>query len=346
MKKKAQPTRRDPDGVGVRLKDVAKELNLSISTVNAILHNRPNFNAETKKRVLQKVKELNYRPNWLARSLATRKTHVIGIVVPNFAGTYFPDLVEGVDEITHAAGYHLVVCNTHDDAAREDDEIATLVNKQVDGLIIASAHPPGDKGVWKALAKSSTPFVLVDRFFQSTAFVGLDNELIGYMATKQLIEQGYRVIAHLSRRDVRTGIGRWRGYQRALRMAGIRVRHDYVVDVVGEAGGYDATKKLLQLDPRPDAIFATADPIAIGAMQAIEEFGLSIPQDIGVIGVGKVRYGEHLRIPLSTIDQHPLEVGRLAATVLLGLCNGQTPPENPILLQPTLVVRSSSRRSA
>jgi LacI family transcriptional regulator len=332
--------------VGVRLKDVAEALGLSISTVNAVLHNRPNFNAETRQRVLRKVGEMKYRPNWLARSLSIQKTHVIGVVVPNFDGTFFPDLIEGVDGVAHATGYHLVVCNTHDNAAREDDEIATLVNRQVDGLIIASAHLAGEDGVWKALRKTGTPFVLADRFFKDAPFVGSDNELIGYLATQQLLQQGYCEIAHLSRPRVRTGTGRWRGYVRALREAGLRVRKSYLVEANGEAGGYEAAKKLLQMDQRPDAIFAAADPIAIGALQAINEFGLRVPQEFGLIGVGKVRFGEHLRTPLSTVDQHPVEIGRSAATILLTLVDGQAAPTRPMLLQPTLIVRESSCRTA
>lgn len=343
MSRKQRETRGLSSGVGVRLKDVAQALDLSISTVNAILHNRPNFNEKTRERVLQKVQELNYRPNWLARGLATRKTHVIVVVVPNFTGTFFPDLIEGVDEVASAAGYYLVVCNTHDSPSREDAEIATLVN-QAGGLIIASAHPPGEDGFWRTLAKSGPPFVLVDRFFNSAPFVGSDNELIGFIAAQQLIQQGYRAIAHLSRRNVRTGIGRWRGYVRALRAAGLRVRQDYSVEAHGEAAGYEATTRLLQMNPRPDAIFAAADPMAIGAMQAIKEFGLRIPEDLGVIGVGNVSYGEHLRVPLSTVDQHPVEIGRSAASILLGLMDGQAASLTPVLMPPTLIVRDSSRR--
>src|SRR5579863_7551282 len=123
----------------VRLKDVAKSLGLSITTVHAILHNRPNFNEATRERVLKKIKEMDYQPNWLARSLVTQKTHVCGVVVPNLARSIFPDILDGIDSITHAAGYHLVVSNTREDPDREEEEILTLINKQVDGLIIASS---------------------------------------------------------------------------------------------------------------------------------------------------------------------------------------------------------------
>jgi LacI family transcriptional regulator len=328
----------------VRLKDVAKALGLSVSTVNAILHDRPNFNEATRRRVLDKVKEMDYRPNWLARSLVTQKTQVCGVVVPNLSRSIFPAILEGIDEITQAAGYHLVVCSTGESPAREEQEIATLINKQVDGLIIASAREPGKNGKWKMLEEPRIPMVLVDREFAGAPFIGADHERIGLIATRHLIEQGYRNIAHLSRRNVVTGIGRCKGYVQALREAGMRVRRDFIVDAQGESGGYEGAKRLLQLTPRPDAIFAAGDPIAIGAMQAIQEAGLRMPTDFGMIGVGRIQYTEYLRVPLSTVDQHSVEAGKTAATTLLRMIGGGPAPSSPVRMEPTLIVRDSSCR--
>ncbi len=328
----------------VRLKDIARELNLSVSTINAILHNRPNFNERTRQRVLSKVEELDYRPNWLARSLVTQKTHVCGVVVPNLSRSIFPDILEGIDSVIHAAGYHLVVSSTGEDPRREQEEIATLINKQVDGLIIASAREPQKNGRWQTEQASRVPSVLVDRQFAGVPFVGADHERIGLLATRHLIEQGYRCIAHLSRRGVVTGIGRYNGYVQALREANMRVRRNLILDVQGEAGGYEGTKRLLQMPLRPDAIFAASDPIAIGAMQAIQESGLRMPTDFGVVGVGKIQYTEYLRIPLTTVDQHSREAGKTAASMLLRLIEGDSALTQLVLLEPTLIVRDSSCR--
>ncbi len=328
----------------VRLKDVAQALNLSISTVSAILQNREDFNEATRKRVLKKVKELNYRPNRLARSLALQESHVIGVVVPNLSRSFYPSVLEGINLVARNAGYHLAIAYTDDVPAQEDEEITTLVDRQVDGLIIASAHPPGKNAVKKIMEASGVPFVLFDRFYQSSPFVGADDERIGFMATKHLVAQGYREIAHLCRRIVPTGLGRYQGYVRALREAGMRVRRNFVVDALGEAGGYEATRQLLQLRPRPDAIFAASDPVAIGAMRAIQEQGLRVPHDLGIIGVGSVRYGEDLRVPLSTVDTHSIEIGKAAASVLIGIMTGKPAPKAPIYIEPTLMVRESSCR--
>lgn len=329
-----------------RLKDVAKALNLSISTVNAVLRNRSDISKATRRRVFDKVKELNYRPNWVARSLVTQRTQVLGVVVPDLSRSFFTEVIKGIDLVASAIRYHLVLTNTGEDPRREDDEVATLISKQVDGLVIASAHDPGDNVVWRNLSKMGVPFVLVDRAFPNAPFVGVDDERIGFIATTHLVDQGYERIAHLRVPSVSTGIGRVRGYLKALRKHGIRTCQDYMVDAEfhSEASGYEATKILLQRSPRPDAIFAASDPIAIGAMQALLEEGVRIPLDCGLIGVGQVRYGEYLKVPLSTVDQHRVEIGKLAAKALLDLVSGQKKPAKPILIEPTLIVRASSLR--
>jgi LacI family transcriptional regulator len=331
--------------MAVRLKDVARALDLSISTVSAVLHNRADFNEATRKRVLQKVKELNYRPNWMARSLATQKSHVIGVVVPNLSRSFFPNVLQGIDAVARSAGYHLVISNTNEVPLREDEEVATLVDRQVDGLIVASAHPPGENAGKKVLQASGVPFILIDRFFDFAPFVGSNDERIGFMATQHLIEQGYRAIAHLGWHMVATGIGRRRGYTRALREAGLRVQRNFVLQVFGEAGGYEGTRKLLQMRRRPDAIFAASDPVAIGAMRALHECGIQLPDDFGVVGVGCVRYGEDLRVSLSTVDTHPTEMGKSAASILLSMIKGKPAPKAPTFIEPTLIVRESSRHS-
>jgi LacI family transcriptional regulator len=330
----------------VRLKDVARALNLSISTVNAALRNRPDISETTRQRVFKKAKELNYLPNSVARSLVTHRTHVLGVVVPDLSRSFFTEVMKGIDIIANAAGYHLVLCSTGEDPKREDEEIQTLIGKQLDGLIVASAHDPNENRVWRDLAKWGVPFVLVDRFFSGAPFIGVDDEQIGFIATKHLITQGYRNIAHLRGPHLSTGIGRFRGYLKALRKYGLRARRDFIIDARfhDEASGYEGTKILLRRWPRLDAIFAASDPIAIGAMEALLEHGLRLPDDCGLIGVGKNRYGERLYVPLSTVDQHRTEIGKIAARTLLDLIEGEKPPQHPILIEPTLIIRRSSAR--
>ena len=334
-------------GMAVRLKDVAEALGVSISTVSHVLRNRPDVNVATRERVLKMVEQLNYYPNRLAHSLVTQRSHIIGVVVPNLSRPFFPHVLEGIDAIAYPAGYTLVVFNADDDPARQDKGVTTLISSQADGLIIASAKPPRETDFLKPIQKSGVPFVLVDRFFKSAPFVGADDEQIGFTVTQHLIQQGYRAIAHLGALSLVTGLGRYRGYLRALRKSGLPAHKKYFVDITWPDmdSGFDGAERLLRITPRPDAVFAISDMVAIGAMKKIQEFGLRIPEDFGVIGVGNVRYGDWLRVSLSTMDLHPKDVGKTAASMLLSCIEGRNVLPKPVFLKPELIVRDSSRRS-
>ena len=162
----------------------------------------------------------------------------------------------------------------------------------------------------------------MDRFFPGTNFVGADDVKIGYLATKHLIEQGYRRVAHLRGPNVSTAQGRFdRHTLKALRESGIEMRKEYLLEAQfhDESSGYKAAKKVLNIRSRPEAVFAASDPIAIGALEALMEGGCRVPEDMGLIGVGSHRYGRYLRVPLSTVDQNLIEIGQQAASLLLDL---------------------------
>jgi len=334
--------------MATRLKDIARSLNLSISTVSAALQNRSDISAETRARVMKKVRELNYHPNSLARSLVTQRTQVLGVVVPDLSRSFFAEVTKGIDVLTSAAGYTLLICNTGEDAAREEREVSGLLSHRVEGLIIASAHKPGSTAFQKKYPSLTVPVVLIDRRFPKTHFVGADDERIGYLATRHLIEQGYRKIAHLSGpQNISTAIGRRKGYLKALRQFELEAPEAYTVEASyhRESGGFDAMQQLLRLPGRPDAVFAASDPIAIGALQAILQAGLQPGPEVGLIGVGNHRYGEYLKVPLSTVDQRRLEIGTAAASLLMQLIReNQTKAPQSILIEPELVVRASSVR--
>lgn len=331
------------------MKDLAQTLGLSISTVNAALHNRADISVATRNRVLEMVRKMNYRPNLVARSLVTRRTHVLGVVVPDLSRSFFSEVIKGIDEAASAAGYNLLLCNTGEDARREDEQLLTLLGKQVDGLILASAHPPGSNAPRELLGKSNVPLVLIDRFQPDVHFVGGDDEQIGYLATKHLIDQGYGRIAHLRGPNVSTAIGRMNGYLRALRDTDIRIRGDYVVGAPyhAESGGFRAMTKLLRVSPCPDAVFAASDPIAIGALDALSKAHIRVPEDFGVVGVGNHRYDAYLQVPLTTVDQDRLKIGKRATSLLLRLIQGPAVTKPRVLLiEPKVIVRKSSDRSS
>jgi LacI family transcriptional regulator len=336
--------------MATRLKDIAKSLNLSISTVSAALQNRSDISDATRERVLKKVRELNYHPNSLARSLVTQRTHVLGVVVPDLSRSFFAEVIKGIDSLTSAAGYNLLLCNTGENANREEQEVGTLLSRQVDGLIIASAHKPNSAAFYRRLSDIGVPVVLIDRRFPKMHFVGGDDERIGYIATKHLIDQGYRKIGHLSGpQNISTAIGRRKGFLKALRQFDRQPSEHRILEVPyhRESGSFDAMQQLLSLADPPDAVFAASDPIAIGALQAILQAGLQPGPQVGLIGVGNHRYGEYLCVPLSTVNQRCVEIGRTAASLLLKLVREKQIKEpQTILLEPELVIRASSLRNA
>ena len=330
----------------VRLKDIANELNVSVMTVSKVVRGCADVGAETRSRVLAKIKELNYQPNWVARSLAARRTYIIGLIVPDLMHSFFAEIAKGVSGAIRPLGYDVVICNSEEDGDFESSEVDRLLARQVDGLILASAQPPTSLDVFSRVEARGVPLVLIDRQFPSAnaSYVGADDVAIGRMATKHLIERGCRRIAHIAGPALTTGVGRQAGYREALASAGITVPESYVEHATDDASGYDAARRLLQLQPRPDAIFGYNDPTAAGAIKAILEAGIGIPEEIKVIGVGNVHYSDLLRVPLSTIDQDSTNIGRQAADMLLKAIGSKRKRlAKTVIIDPTLIPRESTR---
>lgn len=334
--------------MAIRLKDLALHLKLSVSTISAALQNRDDISEATRLRVFAAVKKFGYHPNSLARSLVTRKTNVLGVLVPDLSRSFFAEVLKGIDSVTSAAGYNLLVCNTEENASREEEMLRMLLSNQVDGVLLASAHEPSNTSWRKILIGLSVPLVLIDRQLPGLNFVGGDDTGIGFQATRHLYDQGYRRIAHIAGpRTVTTAVGRLSGYRRALTTLKLPFDKDLVIEshYHEESGGYEAMKGLLKLASPPDAVFAASDPIAIGSLQAALETRLNLPADFGLIGVGNHRYGQFLRVPLSTVDQQRSQIGRLAAELLLASMEKKRARPKSILTEPKLVVRDSSNRA-
>jgi LacI family transcriptional regulator len=325
------------------MKDIARDLGISPMAVSKALRDHKDIGEDTKERVLRRAAELNYRVDWVARSLVTGRTFLVGLVVPDLMQSFFAEIATAVAAALAPAGYHVVISYTGESAKEEAANIELLVSRKVDGLIIASAQRNGH-----ALQKLKTPFVLIDRMLAGldANFVGTHNERVGQLATKHLIEQGCRRIAHLRGPALSTSSGRWRGYRQALQKHGLKLREDLIIDAGhDDASGYAAMRQLLALKPRPDGVFCFNDPVAIGALRAIAQQGLSVPDDVAVIGVANMHYSDMLIVPLSTIDQGTAEMGRQAAERLLAcMAAKKRPASQEFLTTPQLVVRASSQR--
>jgi LacI family transcriptional regulator len=335
----------------VRMKDIARELGISVVTVSKVLRNHPDIGEHTRNRVLKRMRELNYQPNLAARSLSTGRTMSIGLVVPDLLHPFFARIAAIVSAQLRKQNYGIVISSSEDDPELERQEIEQLIARQVDVLLIASAQRSPRSFAY--IEQQRVPYVLIDRAIAGlkASFVGIDDTAAGVLATRHLIEQGCRRIAHIRGPDVSTAVGRLEGYRSALAAAHRKPLAGHIVTVGssadhrGERGGHACMRELLNHKSRPDGIFCFNDPIAMGAMWAILEAGLRIPEDIAVVGCGNLSYSDFLRIPLSSIDQDSQQLGERAAEIALQLARGakQTRPKCKIIA-PTLVVRASSLR--
>ncbi len=339
--------------MAARLKDIAQDLGLSVVTISKVLRNHPDISDTTRKRVLKRIKELNYQPNFAARSLITGRTWTIGLVVPDLLHPFFAQVAQAISVEVRTKGYSLFISSSDEDSELEKQEILQLLARRVDVMLIASSQWTVEG--FRQIEEQKTPYILIDRQFvgYQANFVGVDDRAVGFLATSHLIEQGCKRIAHIHGPEISTAFGRLEGYKQALATQHMTSRPGYVVSIGasgdhrGEFSGYHAAAKLLAAHPRPDGIFCFNDPIALGAMRAILDAGLRIPQDVAVVGCGNLSYSDFLRVPLSSIDQDSQTIGKRAAALALKLAHAKTPvrPKSE-LVRPHIVVRASSQRTA
>ena len=337
--------------MAVRMKDIAQELGVSVVTVSKVLRNHSDIGEETRQRVLKKMKDLNYQPNFAARALVTGRTYTVGLVVPDLVHPFFAEVAKGLSSTLRKRGYGLILASSEEDPDLEAQEIGQLLARRLDAIVIASAQETVES--FRRIEEQKTPYVLVDRTFAGLKanFVGVDDESVGELATGHLVAVGCRRIAHIRGPQVSTAAGRLEGYRRALARHNLGTMPEYVPtatagDDNSEARGREAMRQLLKLDPLPDGVFCYNDPTAMGAMNAILDAGLRIPEDIAIIGCGNVHYDPSLRVPLSSIDQQSAAIGERAARLALSLIEskGGGRPKS-IILEPKLMARASTGRT-
>ena len=339
-------------GAPVRMKDIARDMGLSTVTISKVLRGHSDISEETRKRVLKRMEELHYQPNLAARALITGRTSTIGLVVPDLLHPFFAQIAKAVSAGIRGQGYSLIITSSEEDPDLERQEIEQLLARRVDVMLIASAQWSVES--FRHIEERGIPYILIDRFFVGLAsnFVGVDDEAVGMIATNHLIDQGCLEIAHIRGPETSTALGRLEGYKRALAARRLAPMPKHIVSIGssgddrGEPGGYEATKKLLGAKPRPDGIFCFNDPIALGAMRAILDAGLRIPEDIAVVGCGNLLYSDFLRVPLTSVDQDSEAIGKFAADLALSLVAAKTPPPpTSLMVSPRLMIRASSMRN-
>ena len=334
----------------VRLKDIAVDLGVSMVTVSRALRNFPDINKETKNRILERARELNYRPNLMARSLVTGRTSLIGLVVPDLIHPFFSEVAKSLSAMLRKRDYFVVISSSENDPQLECDEIDHMLAHQLDCFIVASCQRDTDS--LKQIVDSGVPLVLLDRSFKdfSCNFVGVNDYRVGQLATEHLLAQGFKRIAHIRGPVTEIGDKRVRGYWDSIRRNGLSAGEDYVIfvdetcDSNGEGLGTKAMDQILDLVPRPDAVFCYNDTVAVGAMEKALEGGLRIPTDIAFVGCGNFHYSNKLRVPLSSIDQRARQLGECAARLVISTLTRPTAARiRTVVLEPELVIRESSR---
>jgi len=330
--------------------DIARELGVSVVTVSKVLRNHEDISEGTRERVLNKIKELNYQPNFAARALVTGRTYTVGLVVPDLIHPFFAEVAKGLSSGLRNRGYSLMIASSEEDGDLEANEIRQLVARRSDVIVIASAQSTLES--FRLIEEQKTPYILIDRQLSglSANFVGCDDEAVGEMATEHLISVGCRRIAHIRGPEISTGLGRLEGYQRVLASRNLGPRPGYISaisggDVDSEVRGREAMRQLLLLEPRPDSVFCFNDPTAMGAMTTILEAGLKVPDDIAVIGCGNLHYDAALAVPLSSVDQQSRVIGERTARLALSLIQAKSPQRpRKIILTPEVVARASTWR--
>lgn len=331
------------------IRDIAREANVSVTTVSLILNNKPNtVSSSTADRIREIATRNSYFPNHLAVGLVTKKTSTIGLILPNIANNFFAELGKSVDGFCTAAGYSMILSNTNNDPVKDIAAVNMLVNRGIDGLIIAFSQDEDKERSSEFIAvleQLDVPFVALDSWIDGLkcSGVSIHHSKGGMMATEHLISLGHRQIGCITGpRGSYTAERRLKGYINALMQAGIPFNPDFVAtgDYQFESGK-SAAKKLI--DQGVTAIFASNDLMAYGAYQAVHDLGLSVPEDISIVGFDDLFFSAILPTPLTTIHQSISMLGEKAWNLLFARLQNRNMEDEYYQLEPSLVIRNSAK---
>ncbi|MBN2105504.1 LacI family DNA-binding transcriptional regulator [bacterium] len=329
----------------IKQSDIARVLNVSRVTVSKALRDCPDISPDMKKKVKKVASKLGYVPNYTARNLQSQKTQTIGVVVPDISNSFFSYAIHGIMDAASKAGYHIVLTASRENADIEYDNIMTLISMRVDGLLVAVSKETEDIKIFDTVRKMNIPLVFFDRSIEGLGFssVGIDDRRSACRLINHVIECGYQKIAHLAG-TMTVGIGRERlaGYKDALRDHHIRLRNEWIIESgFDKQSGYQGFMQLYRKGPMPEVIYAVNDGAARGAYKAIQEVGLRIPDDIGVVAFSHHEFAELLYPRLTIIDAPPVLIGQSAMELLLAEIKEKPARARKIILNTELVPNSS-----
>lgn len=336
-------------GHQVTMKEIAKKLGVSVSTVSRALKDSPELHPDTKKRVVEMAKSMNYQYNLLAQSLRISRSKVLGVIVPELTSHFFSSNISGIQDTAYKRGYNIMICQSNESYEQEKANIRTLVSSQVDGLLISLSRETKSYDHLQEIYDREIPFIMFDRVTEEipVSKVTVDDAHGAYLAVQHLLEQGCRKIAYFSGPgDLYISKKRKEGYLEALKEYGIPIEESriYITDLTPEMNR-QITLDMLERVDRPDAIFAMIDPLAVDVMMVLKEKGIKIPKDIALAGFTNNPTSAVVEPSLTTVSQPGYEMGEIAANHLLDQLDEivSDDPKSFVLLT-TLVVRESSKK--
>lgn len=332
----------------VTIHDLAKILNIDSSTVSRALANSPRVKQKTRDLIQAKAKELGYSRNVVASNLRSKRTRTIGVVVPYISRHFFSTVIAGIEEHATENGYQVIICQSHDQIQREQQMIQTLLSYQVDGLLVSISMETEHTDHLQFALDQEVPLVLFDRKCNGLALptVHIDDFQMGYEATKHLIDQGCKRIVHFTGSDqISIYHDRKLGYCEALKEHGLPVSDELILTSgLKEADGKQLAQQILDMPVRPDGVFCANDLTAISAMQVLIEKGVKIPEDLAFVGFSNEPLGNYLSPALTSVNQNPKEIGKVAIQTLLQSLSSPKEKLANSLVPAHLVIRASSLR--
>lgn len=328
----------------VTIYDVAREAGVSMATVSRVVNNNPNVKPQTRKKVYEAIERLGYRPNAVARGLASKKTTTVGVVIPDISNSLFAEVARGIEDIANMYHYNIILCSADKKKDKEIRVINTLLEKQVDGLLFMGGTVTDEH--LQAFKTANVPVVLCATTDEKGTIpsVDIDHEAAAHDAVKTLIEQGHTRIGMISGtlQDPANGYARFHGYKRALEENGIAYNEDLVrIGNYRYESGVEAMKYFLELADKPTAVFSATDEMAIGAIHAIQDEGLKVPDDMSVISVDNSRMASMVRPQLSAVAQPMYDIGAVSMRLLTKLMKKENVEMSKVVLPHELIKRQS-----
>ncbi len=333
------------------IKDIARELNISSSTVSRALKDYPGISDETKRKVKEVAEKLNYRPNAIALSLRKSRSFTIGVIIPEVVHFFFSTVISGIEEVASSRGYNVILSQTNESFAREKSSIDTMLSNQIDGFLVSFSKETTEFDHFSKLLDQSYPIVFFDRVpnIPNAISVMVDDYQGAYKATSHLISQGYTKISHLvGPPTLAISRERERGYRDSLANHGIQIYPELIIECAYGTSdeGFKVTEALLKNGKTfPDAIFANNDMAAVGAMLACRSMGIKVPDDIGIVGFSNWQFCSMIEPSLTSVSQPGFKIGETATQMLLDMIEKKLDPDSitaPIVLETELLVRKSS----